>query len=48
MRKQIMAPPNCASVLIVGAGQGLSAALARVLGHGVLAVAVAARDTVTQ
>jgi NADP-dependent 3-hydroxy acid dehydrogenase YdfG len=40
-----MSLPNYASALIVGAGQGLSASLARVLRAQGLAVAVAARDT---
>jgi len=40
-----MASPNYTSALIVGAGQGLSASLARLLRSEGLAVAVAARDT---
>jgi len=40
-----MAPSNYTSALIVGAGEGLSAALARVLHKEGLAVALAARDT---
>ncbi len=40
-----MSLPNYASALIVGAGQGLSASLARVLRAQGLAVAIAARDT---
>jgi NAD(P)-dependent dehydrogenase (short-subunit alcohol dehydrogenase family) len=40
-----MAPPTYTSALIVGAGQGLSASLTRVLRTEGLAVAIAARDT---
>jgi NAD(P)-dependent dehydrogenase (short-subunit alcohol dehydrogenase family) len=40
-----MASPSYTSALIVGAGQGLSASLARLLSKEGLAVAVAARDT---
>ena len=40
-----MASPSYRSALIVGAGQGLSASLTRLLRHEGLAVAVAARDT---
>ena len=43
--EKIMASPNYTSALIVGAGQGLSASLARLLRSEGLAVAVAARDT---
>ena len=40
-----MASPTYTSALIVGAGQGLSASLTRLLRKEGLAVAVAARDT---
>jgi len=40
-----MASPNYTSALIVGAGQGLSASLTRLLRREGLAVAIAARDT---
>jgi len=40
-----MSSPSYTSALIVGAGRGLSASLARALGKEGLAVAVAARDT---
>ncbi len=40
-----MASPSYTSALIVGAGQGLSASLARLLSKEGLAVALAARDT---
>ena len=40
-----MASPIYTSALIVGAGQGLSASLARLLTHEGLAVALAARHT---
>jgi NAD(P)-dependent dehydrogenase (short-subunit alcohol dehydrogenase family) len=41
----MMASPNYTSALIVGAGQGLSASLTRLLRKEGLAVAIAARDT---
>ena len=44
-REMIMASPIYTSALIVGAGPGLSASLARVLRKEGLAVAIAARDT---
>src|SRR6266446_957403 len=40
-----VAPPTYTSALIVGAGQGLSASLTRLLRKEGLAVAIAARDT---
>lgn len=40
-----MEMPSCKSALIVGAGQGLSASLTRLLRKEGLAVAIAARDT---
>jgi NADP-dependent 3-hydroxy acid dehydrogenase YdfG len=40
-----MASPTYTSALIVGAGQGLSASLTRLLRKEGLAVAIAARDT---
>ena len=40
-----MASPTYTSALIVGAGQGLSASLTRLLRNEGLAVAIAARDT---
>ena len=40
-----MALPDCKSALIVGAGQGLSASLTRLLRKEGLAVAIAARNT---
>src|SRR5258706_14630022 len=43
--EKTMAPPTYTSALIVGAGQGLSASLTRLLRKEGLAVAIAARDT---
>jgi len=45
MMERMMASPNYTSALIVGAGQGLSASLTRLLSKEGLAVAIAARDT---
>jgi NAD(P)-dependent dehydrogenase (short-subunit alcohol dehydrogenase family) len=44
IKEGIMAPPTYNSALIVGAGQGLSASLTRLLRNEGLAVAIAARD----
>ena len=43
-KEKIMASPSYASALIVGAGQGLSASLTRLLRNEGFAVAIAARD----
>jgi NAD(P)-dependent dehydrogenase (short-subunit alcohol dehydrogenase family) len=44
-KEKIMPSPNYTSALIVGAGQGLSASLTRLLRKEGFAVAIAARDT---
>src|SRR5712671_1499179 len=44
-KERIMASPTYTSALIVGAGQGLSASLTRLLRKEGLTVAIAARDT---
>src|SRR6266853_1466764 len=45
IKERIMASPTYTSALIVGAGQGLSASLTRLLRKEGLTVAIAARDT---
>src|SRR6266852_1598997 len=45
IKESVMASPTYSSALIVGAGQGLSASLTRLLRKEGLAVAIAARDT---